>query len=163
MLTEVRRGASFIAVSRDYTNPSRWALVESVEPLRILNKPADLETSELPAIIGVYHLEGVNGTPLPLEDTEISEGLAALATAAPPGAPAPEPLVEVQYWVDRGHMDNYYGARKKFNVTRHFNRIDVDAFANLLTKTSDNRAKLVAEIDWYAALPAELKWVIPTV
>jgi dTDP-glucose pyrophosphorylase len=157
MVEHVGDGGSFIAVSRDYTNPSRWALVESVDPLRILNKPADLKSAVHPAIIGLYHLEDAARTALPEGDTEISDCLVAHAAAAPMR------LVEIHNWIDIGHIDNYYSARKKFIVTRHFNRIQVDDFANILTKSSENQAKLVAEMDWYGALPAELKWVFPNV
>ena len=157
MVSYVHAGGSFIAVSLNYTNPARWALVDTAEPLHILNKPADLKSVVYPAIIGLYHLENAGRVPLPEGDTEISDCLLAYA------AGEPMRLVEVRDWIDIGHIDNYYSARKKFIVTRHFNHIQVDDFANILTKSSENKAKLVAEMDWYAALPADLKWVIPNV
>jgi dTDP-glucose pyrophosphorylase len=157
MLTHIRAGGAFVGVSFQYTNPARWALVEQERPLRILNKPADLQASDLPAIIGLYHLEGLDRVPLTVSDTEISDCLETYAAAEP------LKLVEIRDWIDIGHIDNYYSARKKFIVTRHFNRIHVDEFTNTLTKSSENRDKLIAELDWYAGLPAELKWVYPTV
>ena len=157
VMEHVMRGDSFIAVSRTYTNPSRWALVQSVQPLVIRNKPEGLTTPDEPAIIGVYHLSQVQDFAPPVEDAEISDVLVAYTRQQP------FRLVEIRDWIDIGHVDNYYAARKKFIVTRHFNRIHVDDFANLLTKSSEDKAKLVAEIDWYEGLPPELHWVHPTV
>jgi choline kinase len=157
VLGHLGRGEPFIAVSRTYTNPSRWALVRSAQPLQILNKPDDITTPDYPAIIGVYHLRDIQGFELPPADTEISDCLTAYSRHRP------FQLVEIKDWIDIGHVDNYYAARKKFIVTRHFNQIRVDEFANLLTKSSENRDKLIAEIDWYEGLPPELKWVYPAV
>ena len=157
VMAAVEKGESFIAVSHTYTNPTRWALVKSVQPLVILNKPEGVTTPDDPAIIGVYHLRDIQGFELPPDDAEISDVLVAYAKRQP------FRLVEIHDWIDIGHVDNYYSARKKFIVTRHFNQIQVDEFANLLTKSSENKAKLVAEIDWYEGLPPELRWVYPAV
>lgn len=157
VMAEVAKRDPFIAVSHTYTNPSRWALVKSVQPLVILNKPEGVTTPDDPAIIGVYHLRDIGDFDLPPADSEISDVLVAYSRREP------FRLVEIHDWIDIGHVDNYYTARKKFIVTRHFNRIQVDEFANLLTKSSENKPKLVAEIDWYEGLPPELRWVYPAV
>ena len=157
VMDQITRGEPVIAVSRTSTNPSRWALVQSVQPLVIRNKPEGRTTPDEPAIIGVYHLREVRDFATPVEDAEISDVLVAYTRQRP------FRLIEIKDWIDIGHVDNYYAARKKFIVTRHFNHIHVDEFANLLTKSSDNKAKLVAEIDWYEGLPPELRWVHPAV
>jgi len=157
MLAAVHAGRPFIGVSRDYTDPSRWALLQKEHPLEFLEKPQDLETTDLPALIGLYHLERLEGLDLKILNSEISACLKRFAEREPFTA------VEIGNWMDVGHIDSYYDTRKKFIVTRHFNRIEVDTFANTLTKSSDNKPKLVAEIDWYEGLPSDLRWVFPAV
>ena len=144
-------------MSHAYTNPARWALVAREQPLEILDKPTDLAGAVYPAIIGVYHLEDLAHGPLAVENVEISRVLVGFA------AKRPLRVIEIHDWTDIGHIDNYYTTRKRFIVTRHFNHIEVDPFSNILTKSSQNREKLKAEIDWYEGLPPELRWVYPAV
>ncbi len=157
ILGHIAAGESFIGVSHAYTNPARWALVQREQPLEILDKPADLEGTVYPAIIGVYHLESLEGGRHAVSNVEISKILMEYSTRHPLRA------IEIQDWTDLGHIDNYYATRRRFIVTRHFNAIEVDSFSNILTKSSKNREKLIAEIDWCEALPPELKWVFPAV
>lgn len=64
-------------------------------------------------------------------------------------------------WTDCGHVDNYYTARRRAIAPRYFNSIATGDQANSVVKTSSNRQKLIQEIDWYLALPKELRYFVP--
>jgi hypothetical protein len=75
----------------------------------------------------------------------------------------PLKMVESEEWVDLGHVDNYYAARKKEINTRYFNRIHVNEATGTVIKTSTNYEKLRNEINWYITIPKILKYYTPTI
>ena len=72
-------------------------------------------------------------------------------------------LVKVKRWLDFGHVDNYYQAKKLFINTRFFNQLEIDERRAVVKKTSANGQKLIGEIRWYLELPAALRCYIPQV
>lgn len=75
----------------------------------------------------------------------------------------PMAMQESKDWIDVGHVDNYFAARKNEINTRFFNKIQVKDVTGTLTKTSADRVKLRNEINWYISIPKELKYYIPTI
>lgn len=65
-------------------------------------------------------------------------------------------------WVDYGHIDNYYLARRRMINTRYFNSVVVNDIAGTLKKTSRNK-KLLNEIKWYLSIPKELRYYVPNI
>lgn len=72
-------------------------------------------------------------------------------------------LVEVDEWVDVGHLDTYYEAKKRFLNVREFNSLSLDANQNIITKTSDRVETLQSESNWYNALPDNLQPFVPRI
>lgn len=72
-------------------------------------------------------------------------------------------LVKVKEWLDFGHVDNYYQAKKRHVNKRFFNQIEIDEQRAIVKKKSQNVEKFSGEIKWYLELPASLKCYIPQV
>ncbi len=66
-------------------------------------------------------------------------------------------------WIDVGHLDTYYSAKKDFINARVFNYIFVNKKTNILTKKSKNKKKLIDEINWYIKLPKNLQHIVPRI
>lgn len=66
-------------------------------------------------------------------------------------------------WIDVGHLDTYYDAKKKFINSRAFNYICLDTKTNILLKKSENKKKLIDEINWSLKLPTNVQHIIPRI
>ncbi len=71
-------------------------------------------------------------------------------------------LFKPDTWVDVGHLDTFYQAKKQFLNTRSFNRLYADN-KNTITKRSDNAETLINEIEWYNQIPSDLQPYLPRV
>ncbi len=74
-------------------------------------------------------------------------------------AKKPTKLLEADRWFDFGHVNLYYQARRDLLVTRAHNSIRCEE--NRLIKSSENRAKMIAEAHWYQTVPASLRTYLP--
>jgi hypothetical protein len=72
-------------------------------------------------------------------------------------------LHESMNWVDVGHVDNYFNARKQEVNTRFFNKILVKDATGTIVKTSSDNIKLVNELNWLITIPKELRYYVPTI
>jgi len=79
------------------------------------------------------------------------------------GLPTPGKLIESCDFVDCGHADNYYAARRRLINARFFNSLEFNESTGTIRKTSGNKEKLVDEIHWLQAIPKELKSYTPTI
>lgn len=75
----------------------------------------------------------------------------------------PPLYLQCEEFVDCGHADNYYAARRKLINARFFNVLTVDDRSGTIRKTSENKEKLIDEIRWIQSIPKELKPYTPTV
>ena len=74
----------------------------------------------------------------------------------------PVKCIHAQNWFDVGHNETYSKVQTKV-AARAFNSISIDEVRGILTKTSDNKEKLVNEIRWYLRMPGELQYLLPRV
>lgn len=65
-------------------------------------------------------------------------------------------------WFDVGHSERYMQAKTSV-AARTFNSIDIDEDRGVLKKQSENRDKLIDEIQWYLKMPAKLQYLIPRI
>ena len=72
-------------------------------------------------------------------------------------------LVRSDQWMDFGHVDNYYQAKKRLVMRRFFNDVVIDERHATLRKTSLNVEKLSDEIRWYLQLPGNLRKYLPQI
>lgn len=62
-------------------------------------------------------------------------------------------------WYDFGHLQTYYRSAQSVTTERKFNSLTVTK--NIITKTSKDYKKILAEAKWYNTLPKELKVFTP--
>lgn len=73
--------------------------------------------------------------------------------------------VELSYtdsWLDLGHEAEYLET-KKIVQARFFNAITIDDQRGILTKSSEERQKLINEIQWYLKMPSSLQYLTPRI
>jgi len=68
-------------------------------------------------------------------------------------------LIEVEGWMDFGHIQTFYKSRCSFNTAREFNEVKINV--DRVTKRGSNRAKISAEAHWYKTLPSNLRLFTP--
>lgn len=71
-------------------------------------------------------------------------------------------FIAAQNWFDVGHSYNYLKAKTGVEA-RSFNTIVIDEKRGILKKTSNNKDKLVNEINWYIKMPNRLQYLIPRI
>ena len=72
-------------------------------------------------------------------------------------------LLEVDQWIDVGHLDTYHKAKKQFLNVREFNELSVNGDRNRIQKTSERGETLRSEYDWYQRLPEVAKPFAPKI
>ena len=65
-------------------------------------------------------------------------------------------------WLDLGHESEYLET-KKIVKARFFNAITIDDKRGILTKSSEERQKLINEIQWYLKMPSSLQYLTPRI
>lgn len=68
----------------------------------------------------------------------------------------------VHDWIDLGHEDLYYEAKKNVSP-RFFNNVIIDKKKGILTKTSKEKETFANEIRWYLQLPTDLQYLSPRI
>jgi len=72
-------------------------------------------------------------------------------------------LIEADEWIDVGHLDTYYQAKKQFLNVRNFNSLNTENQQNRITKSSDKTETLRSEYNWYTNLPEDLQHFSPAI
>jgi hypothetical protein len=62
---------------------------------------------------------------------------------------------QVARWLDFGHVHTYFDSKRVMTTQRHFNRLRV--LDGVVTKSSDDSAKILAEAAWFEQAPAPIK------
>jgi dTDP-glucose pyrophosphorylase len=141
----------------------RWCIIKQNDQGHVIDY---LDKQELPgedhlAVAGYYHF--VHGSHLrsAVQDalTEQRRELAAVLHRYSERYPIS--TARVTDWYDFGHIDNLVDGRRRLLRPRHFNALVVNPILNTITKTSQNNAKLQAELNWYLHLPNELQVLTP--
>lgn len=70
--------------------------------------------------------------------------------------------IKVNSWIDIGHIENYKIAKTKV-AARSFNFVSIDEKRGILTKKSNNKNKLIDEINWYLKMPNRLQYLLPRI
>lgn len=74
----------------------------------------------------------------------------------------PVSLELVDTWLDLGHELEYLKTKKMVQA-RFFNTIEIDDQRGILTKRSEEKKKLVNEIQWYLKMPKRLQYLTPRI
>lgn len=159
--------ADFISIAQTIES-QRWTLIQEAagKITEVSDKEFQLDASDWKMLLGVW---GVADT------KRYMEVLRGLAPSTNRGAfyqamtayynelASPPQFVESKDYIDCGHSDNYYAARRKLINARFFNSLQFNEQAGTIRKTSENKEKLVDEIRWLQAVPKELRTYVPAV
>lgn len=160
--------ASYIFTGRVH-DTSRWTILQKDAEgnLAYSDKTLAVENSAH-AIIGVFKINEVGYFHQCLHDSldkSLSTGSESFYDALMLYAQKVEMeniSVKDAEWMDAGHLDKWFDANRNLRA-RSFNHIEIDNRKGILTKTSENKLKLIEEINWYLNLPKDLEFLIPRV
>lgn len=65
----------------------------------------------------------------------------------------------VRKWLDFGHIHTYFDSKREITTQRHFNQLRIAD--GVLTKSSTDTWKMLAEADWFERAPAVVKPFLP--
>ncbi len=68
-------------------------------------------------------------------------------------------LYKVNEWYDFGHINTYYRSKASMPSVRHFNSMKIDS--KIVSKTSVNNNKILAEFRWFEQVPSQIKYYLP--
>lgn len=143
----------------------RWCLAEIVPSGRIVDYIDKQETASEPklALAGYYQLEHQDHLRVCVADCVANGERELSGVLRRYGALYPIHALPVAEWYDFGHIDHLVDARRRLIQPRHFNSLSINPILNTITKISDNDEKLRNEMDWYRAIPDELKVLTPRI
>jgi hypothetical protein len=64
-------------------------------------------------------------------------------------------------WLDFGHLNSFFESRTYMTTQRTFNELKISS--RILTKSSLDRLKMEAELNWFKKLPSELRLYTPAI
>lgn len=157
----------FVVVSPTIES-QRWTLVKQDEGRirELSDKEFQLDTQDWQMLVGVWGFSDAKrfAEVLSAKSPEVNRGAFYEAMVDYyNGLETPASFVECNEFIDCGHADNYYTARRRLINARFFNVLKFNEQAGTIRKTSDNKEKLVDEIRWLQAIPKELRTFTPTV
>jgi dTDP-glucose pyrophosphorylase len=143
----------------------RWCLAITAPGGTIIDYIDKQETTQEPklALAGYYQFEQIDHLRDCVEscvehgERELSDLLKRY------GGLYPIQAQRVEDWFDFGHIDNLVDARRRLIKPRYFNSLSINPILNTITKVSENDLKLRDELDWYLAIPDELKVLTPRI
>lgn len=154
-----------IVVSSDYTESSRWCLVESDldnNAVKFCDKEQNVPKDKK-ALVGYYQfsdislLKSLTVELLRNKKTQISDLLYLYMKSHPIAC------VNALEWFDLGHKSGVIKAQNHFFNSRGFNSLIADPILGTITKSSSKKQKLADEYEWYLNLPNELKVLSPRI
>lgn len=157
---------SFVYVSSRFTDTAKWCLVKpqkngNIE--KIFDKRQNINTEGLLALIGVYYFKNVNILRSVVANIANQDCVQISALLEQYHAKDAIRCIEQKGWIDIGHLDRYYEAKILLTKPRAFNYFEYDSLRGTIKKRSLNSEKLRDEINWYQALPNDLKVFAPRV
>ncbi len=67
----------------------------------------------------------------------------------------------INKWYDLGHINTYYRSKSNLTTQRIFNDLKINN--QTVLKVSSNKAKILAEVNWFNSIPSKLKVYTPNV
>ncbi|MBX2894289.1 MAG: hypothetical protein KF763_02520 [Cyclobacteriaceae bacterium] len=149
--------------SGPFKSPEDWCLVETDKQGRAVgyyDKQGKAEP-DWQALAGVYSLSDV-GLLKRVVMEKIQSGLKEISSVLTGyGKQNPIYVEPAKQWYDFGHIDYFNLAKQKLLQSRYFNSLNIDPLRGTITKTSEKSEKLADELNWYRALPQNLRIFSP--
>ncbi len=71
--------------------------------------------------------------------------------------------VQIEDWLDFGHVDTYQNSKKRLLESRFFNSLMFNDLYGTITKKSLNKDKFIKEIEWQLNIPKNLYALVPKI
>ena len=166
-LTElVGKGNSFVLISQKFDNPENWCVITQKDQKidEIFDKEKNLVKNDKHyALIGGYFFNDAELLREILEDIDEKEKL-EISSIIKKYKNENDVTVELaEQWHDVGHLENYFLTKQFLLKARYFNSLQIDDLAEIVTKKSENKEKLINEINWYEKIPKEILKLVPKI
>jgi hypothetical protein len=160
-------GHDFMLVAKTIES-ERWTLVRERDGriVELADKKFLIDTSAWWTLLGVWGFRDAGRFIEVLRSRKPAENRDAFYEAVTEyfnGLSKPAGFVERSEFIDCGHADNYYSARRRLINARFFNELKFNEQSGTIRKTSQNREKLVDEIRWLQSIPKELRCYTPAI
>lgn len=161
----IRNNKDFVLTSKNFINSESWCLVRQKDNTvdSIYDKKPGLQSDDLHALIGIYFFNNTKTLADITKGLDSNEKIEISYLLELYKKHRPISTIESKQWFDVGHKNTYYVSKKKLLQGRFFNYLEYDEVKSIVTKTSDNKTKLVNEIKWYQNIPDDIKSLIPNV
>ena len=166
-LTElVDKGNSFVLISQKFDNPENWCVITQKDQKidEIFDKEKNLVKNDKHyALVGGYFFNDTELLREMLEDVDEEEKL-EISSIIKKYKNENDVTVELsEQWHDVGHLENYFSTKQFLLKARYFNSLQFDDLAEIVTKKSENKEKLINEINWYEKIPKEISKLVPKI
>ena len=166
-LTElVDKENSFVLISQKFDNPKNWCVITQKDQKidEIFDKEENLVKNDKHyVLVGGYFFNDAKLLRQTLEDIDGEEKL-EISSIVEKYKNENDVTVELaEQWHDVGHLENYFSTKRFLLKTRYFNSLQFDDLSENVTKKSENKEKLINEINWYKKIPKEISRLVPKI
>jgi len=162
----IDKGNSFVLISQKFDNPEKWCVITQKDQKinEILDKKKNLVKNEKHyALVGGYFFNDAKFLRQMLKDVDEGQKL-EISSIIEKYKNKNDVAVELaKQWNDVGHLENYFSTKQFLLKTRYFNFLQFDDLAESVTKKSENKEKLINEINWYKKIPKDISKLVPKI
>ena len=166
-LTElVGKGNSFVLASQKFDNAENWCVItqKNQKITEIFDKKKNLVKNEKHyALVGGYFFNDTKLLRLMLKDVDEEQKLEISSIIEKYKDESDIRIELAKQWNDVGHLENYFSTKQFLLKTRYFNFLQFDDSAESVTKKSENKEKLINEINWYKKIPKDISKLVPKI
>ena len=156
---------NFVITSQEFVDTKKWCVVtkngQKID--KIFDKEERNPNDDYHALVGCYFFNDVNLLKIILKEFENNEKLEISSIIKK--LKSKENIVTelAEKWYDVGHLENYFSTKQFVLKTRYFNSLKFDDLGKNVIKTSENKEKLIDEINWYKIIPKDISELVPEV
>ena len=166
-LTElINKKNSFVLISQRFEKPENWCVITQKDQKidEIFDKEKNLVKNDKHyVLVGGYFFNNVELLRQILENVDEKEKL-EISSIIKKYKNENDVTVELaEQWHDVGHLENYFSTKQFLLKARYFNSLQFDDLAENVTKKSENKEKLINEINWYKKIPKEISKLVPKI
>jgi len=164
LLDLINKNNNFVLSSKKFKSPKNWCVItqKNQKINKIFDKDNNLVKNENHyVLIGCYFFNDVKLLKSILE-TFNEEDRIEISYILDKYKQKNDILVEFsEQWHDVGHLENYFSTKQFLLKARHFNSLYFNKDEKTITKKSENKIKLIDEINWYKNIPKDFFKLLP--
>jgi len=161
----IHKEKNFVITSKEFGNTKNWCVITKNEQKidEIFDKEELNSNDDYHALVGCYFFNDVNLLKVIFKEFENDEKLEISSIIKK--LKSRENIVTelAEKWYDVGHLENYFSTKQFVLKTRYFNSLKFDDLGKNVIKTSENKEKLIDEINWYKMIPKDISELVPIV